>query len=292
LAERKHRFKPERSYLCVRTTRTGQVKLCIVGETTTGLRQWILAGSRAWKKEAPEGFETPDYSYDNRASAKKDASRIYPTRADFDRFLQHSFDAVAVTGAIEHEFGPPLDPWHEPEGRDVPGGNSDIVDPRDERDLEDDAKMDLAAMPPARRTLILEVVKRNAQRARQLKRDRNYTCERCGESTSWLTRADVPYVEVHHLIPLGENGFDDERNLAVLCSDCHRFFSITLGRGQRHRALLRAQEGFRCLRRVGSIEVGFIASHYGTGTWATVACPGERLSAFLRAALCRDRAPL
>jgi 5-methylcytosine-specific restriction endonuclease McrA len=98
------------------------------------------------------------------------------------------------------------------------------IDPQDERDLEGDAQTDIAATPPERRRLILEVLKRNAQRARRLKRERNYTCERCEEPTSWLTRAGEPYVEVHHLIPLGENGFDDEGNLVVLCSDCHRFF--------------------------------------------------------------------
>lgn len=100
----------------------------------------------------------------------------------------------------------------------------DTIDPLDEHDLNEDKCPDVDAAPPERRMLIQEVVKRNLQRARRLKRERNYTCERCKEPTSWLTRSGEPYVEVHHLIPLGESGFDDERNLAVLCSDCHRFF--------------------------------------------------------------------
>jgi 5-methylcytosine-specific restriction endonuclease McrA len=126
--------------------------------------------------------------------------------------------AAAVGAAIPP---PPLDTLADVGADDDETGT---IDPHDERDLEGDAQMDIASAPPERRTLILQVVKRNAQRARRLKRERNYTCERCEEPTLWLTRAGEPYVEVHHLIPLGENGFDDKRNLAVLCSDCHRFF--------------------------------------------------------------------
>lgn len=33
---------------------------------------------------------------------------------------------------------------------------------------------------------------------------------------------DVPYLEVHHVIPLGEGGDDSLANAAALCPSCHR----------------------------------------------------------------------
>ena len=44
--------------------------------------------------------------------------------------------------------------------------------------------------------------------------------------TAWQTDQDVPYVEVHHIIALGEDGFDNPKNMIALCSDCHRYLHL------------------------------------------------------------------
>jgi predicted HNH restriction endonuclease len=50
------------------------------------------------------------------------------------------------------------------------------------------------------------------------------TCERCGENAPFKRKADQsPYLEVHHIVPLSENGDDTVDNTVALCPNCHRF---------------------------------------------------------------------
>lgn len=51
----------------------------------------------------------------------------------------------------------------------------------------------------------------------------NGKCEQPGCTHSLFKRADgTLYLEVHHIIPLGENGDDTVANVAALCPHCHR----------------------------------------------------------------------
>jgi 5-methylcytosine-specific restriction enzyme A len=48
-------------------------------------------------------------------------------------------------------------------------------------------------------------------------------CERCGEKAPFMRRSDgTPYLEVHHWIPLSQQGEDTVENAAALCPNCHR----------------------------------------------------------------------
>lgn len=50
------------------------------------------------------------------------------------------------------------------------------------------------------------------------------TCEQCGENAPFKRKADEsPYLEVHHIVPLSENGDDTVDNTVALCPNCHRF---------------------------------------------------------------------
>lgn len=50
------------------------------------------------------------------------------------------------------------------------------------------------------------------------------TCERCKSDAPFLRKTDgTPYLEVHHLIPLAENGEDSVENAIALCPNCHRY---------------------------------------------------------------------
>lgn len=49
------------------------------------------------------------------------------------------------------------------------------------------------------------------------------TCEDCGQPAPFARRSDgSPYLEVHHRLPLAEDGEDTVENALALCPNCHR----------------------------------------------------------------------
>lgn len=106
-------------------------------------------------------------------------------------------------------------------------------------DFEADASDEL---PPQRRQYVRAIIARNRMLVGQVKREAGYRCERCSAATSWRTSQGVPYVEVHHIIALGEDGFDSLKNMVALCSDCHRYLHLGQGRAA-DVAVLRAKRG-------------------------------------------------
>jgi hypothetical protein len=51
----------------------------------------------------------------------------------------------------------------------------------------------------------------------------NGTCEGCGMKAPFIRRLDgTPYLEVHHKIPLAQQGKDEVANATALCPNCHR----------------------------------------------------------------------
>lgn len=49
-------------------------------------------------------------------------------------------------------------------------------------------------------------------------------CEFCGSDAPFFTEEGKPYLEVHHFIPLSEEGEDSTLNTLALCPNCHRRF--------------------------------------------------------------------
>lgn len=48
-------------------------------------------------------------------------------------------------------------------------------------------------------------------------------CELCKNKAPFIRKSDgTPYLEIHHLIPLSENGEDTVENTIALCPNCHR----------------------------------------------------------------------
>lgn len=61
-----------------------------------------------------------------------------------------------------------------------------------------------------------EVVRATLERA-------NGVCERCHREAPFKRRSDgMPYLEVHHTIPLASGGEDTLGNTVALCPNCHR----------------------------------------------------------------------
>jgi 5-methylcytosine-specific restriction protein A len=51
----------------------------------------------------------------------------------------------------------------------------------------------------------------------------NGKCEGCGAIAPFTGKAKgEPYLEVHHIVPLAENGDDTVENAVALCPNCHR----------------------------------------------------------------------
>lgn len=47
-------------------------------------------------------------------------------------------------------------------------------------------------------------------------------CQLCQQEAPFTLRDGTPYLEIHHIVPLGKGGKDDLSNLVALCPNCHR----------------------------------------------------------------------
>ena len=80
---------------------------------------------------------------------------------------------------------------------------------------------DYSAAPPAFKEVITKIRERNQKAARALK-DLYGECQITGSKFSFKKADGKPYLEVHHLIPLGLGGADAPANLVVVSAHIHR----------------------------------------------------------------------
>lgn len=91
-----------------------------------------------------------------------------------------------------------------------------------EKEKQDISRIDLSRERPNKREYLLETYVRNVRWAHQAKEilgDR-CLCKNC--NNSFITESGYRYIEVHHIVPLHEQGEDRIWNLAVLCAHHHR----------------------------------------------------------------------
>lgn len=50
----------------------------------------------------------------------------------------------------------------------------------------------------------------------------NGICELCNAKAPFLDKMGMPFLEVHHVVPLAEGGKDQTTNAVALCPNCHR----------------------------------------------------------------------
>lgn len=55
-----------------------------------------------------------------------------------------------------------------------------------------------------------------------VRRNAGGVCEACQQSAPFLDSSGTPFLEVHHVLPLGQSGSDRTTNAAALCPNCHR----------------------------------------------------------------------
>jgi len=88
------------------------------------------------------------------------------------------------------------------------------------------------AAKPARATriTIIEYRARSAAVHRYALARAKGTCECCGSSAPFESDGGVPYLEVHHLLRLADDGPDAPGNVAAVCPNCHRALHLSKAR--------------------------------------------------------------
>jgi len=78
--------------------------------------------------------------------------------------------------------------------------------------------------PKPTKTIVSQTVfNRNPYVVAEVLERANGVCEKCKKSAPFKKDIDnKPYLEVHHIIPLAENGEDTLENAIALCPNCHR----------------------------------------------------------------------
>lgn len=76
------------------------------------------------------------------------------------------------------------------------------------------------------RNTITKTYDRNQLIVQYAKYRSNGICELCNKEAPFRSNKDEPYLEVHHIKPLSENGEDSINNVVALCPNCHRKMHI------------------------------------------------------------------
>jgi hypothetical protein len=78
------------------------------------------------------------------------------------------------------------------------------------------------AINPLRTTRSVELIERKPLVKAWVLREANGVCQLCEQIGPFTDSEGQPFLEVHHIKPLAENGEDSVRNAVALCPNCHR----------------------------------------------------------------------
>lgn len=85
------------------------------------------------------------------------------------------------------------------------------------------ARLKVAPSKPDILEITHTVFKRNPDVIAEVLERAQGFCERCKKIAPFIRKSDnTPYLEVHHLIPLAQDGEDTVENAIALCPNCHR----------------------------------------------------------------------
>ncbi len=89
--------------------------------------------------------------------------------------------------------------------------------------IEDGAKIYEGEEGPAPRSTVTTASFRRSPRVKgAVKRLAGGICELCDRPAPFMNRSGKPYLEVHHVIALEEDGPDHVSNAVAICPNCHR----------------------------------------------------------------------
>ncbi|WP_290560249.1 HNH endonuclease signature motif containing protein [Aestuariivita sp.] len=83
-------------------------------------------------------------------------------------------------------------------------------------------RLNSAQNRPEREALVIHRYRRNPDVVAERLCLADGICDGCRRPAPFTTHADRPYLEVHHIVPLAENGDDTVENTLALCPNCHR----------------------------------------------------------------------
>jgi len=162
----------------------------------------------------------------------------YPIKTDGNgnRGYFFRFDRAGIGAVLKH-VAEPIPDWLHLKGAPPKEPRND-TQTREEFDSELAARIEasrslskaererkMAAEPefPKRRQVVSTEFHRSALVILTVLEDANGICEECGEKAPFLKRKDrLPYLEVHHRVPLSKGGKDKVENAVALCPNCHR----------------------------------------------------------------------
>lgn len=79
---------------------------------------------------------------------------------------------------------------------------------------------------PGERLISSKRYERNPYVAELAKRKANGVCQLCASPAPFITNQGVPFLEIHHIVPLAQGGSDTIENTVALCPNCHRKMHI------------------------------------------------------------------
>jgi hypothetical protein len=86
------------------------------------------------------------------------------------------------------------------------------------------ARLERANPKPGVRFVMTRVFVRNPDVVAEVLHRAQGRCETCHDEAPFNSRSTgEPYLEVHHRIPLADNGLDTVENAIALCPNCHRY---------------------------------------------------------------------
>lgn len=85
-----------------------------------------------------------------------------------------------------------------------------------------DNRLKAAAKIPGKVTTTSTQYKRNPDVIAEVLERANGICEKCDKPAPFLRRDLTPFLEVHHEVPLSEEGEDTVENAVAICPNCHR----------------------------------------------------------------------
>ncbi len=101
--------------------------------------------------------------------------------------------------------------------------DQDVLKSKESNDAKRHERLVSVSKKPEKIQLISSGFKRNADVIVEVLKRANGKCERCNQQAPFTRKSDLsPYLEVHHLIPLAEDGDDTIENAMALCPNCHR----------------------------------------------------------------------
>jgi 5-methylcytosine-specific restriction protein A len=72
------------------------------------------------------------------------------------------------------------------------------------------------------RTVLTEYKTRSVEIKKYALLRANGQCENCVEDAPFLNSNNIPFLEVHHIFSLADDGPDHPINVAAICPNCHR----------------------------------------------------------------------